>query len=119
MRKLLLKQQAELEESLQKSVQSGERSVKALTTLAQRALNFLLSLLNQTAVDNLKQDIQYKLIHMPLFYEPLAKLASLIRQPEDLQEDIQTMIETSLSFLKNHNDENMYTVAQNILQSAL
>ena len=56
---------------------------------------------------------------MPLFYEPLAKLASLIRQPEDLQEDIQTMIETSLSFLKNHNDENMYTVAQNILQSAL
>ncbi|CEG80519.1 hypothetical protein RMATCC62417_14842 [Rhizopus microsporus] len=119
MRKLLLKQQAELEESLQKSVQSGERSVKALTTLAQRALNFLLSLLNQTAVDNLKQDIQYKLIHMPLFYEPLAKLASLIRQPEDLQEDIQTMIETSLGFLKNHNNENMYTVAQNILQSAL
>ncbi|KAG1055044.1 hypothetical protein G6F43_002984 [Rhizopus delemar] len=122
MRKVLMKQQAELEESLQKTLKSGDRSIKALTTLVQRLINFLLSLLNHTAADTsvIKQNIQYQLTHTPLFYEPLAKLSNLIRQPEDLQEDIQTTIETSLDYLKNQSKEKkMLEIAQKILQSSL
>ncbi|KAK4514327.1 Glycerol-3-phosphate/dihydroxyacetone phosphate acyltransferase [Mucor velutinosus] len=100
-------------------------AIKALTTLVQRVFNFLLRLLNDSStfstVDSnnsclsIKQDIQRELVEIPLFYEPLAKLDKLISEPEDLHEDIQTVIELSVECLKKKADQALYEASQKIL----
>jgi len=99
------KHEEELEkyfEELSNNTSKINSAIKALTTLVQRVFNFLLRLLNDSStfstVDSnntcltIKQDIQRELVDIPLFYEPLAKLDKLISEPEDLHEDIQTVI---------------------------
>ncbi|KAI8646726.1 hypothetical protein BD408DRAFT_428422 [Parasitella parasitica] len=100
-------------------------AIRALTTLVQRVFNFLMRLLNDTSstafVDSsnkclsIKQDIQQDLVDIALFYDPLAKLDKLISEPEDLHEDIQTVIELSVECLKKKADQSLYEASQKIL----
>ncbi|KAI7896304.1 uncharacterized protein EV154DRAFT_492975 [Mucor mucedo] len=120
LRDAMKKHEEELEKFLQ---ETKNNAIKALTTLVQRVFNFLLRLLNNaTLADDaanaslsFKQDIQHKLTIIPLFYEPLSKLARLIREPEDLQEDIQTTIDLSVDYLKKQPDTHLYETSQKIL----
>lgn len=116
------KHEEELEKYLLQQSQTNN-AIKALTTLVQRVFGFLLRLLNYTmvAVDStmntslsIKQDIQHDLIHIPLFYEPLAKLVKLIREPEDLHEDIQTTADICLEYLKKQPNTALYETCQKI-----
>lgn len=120
LRDAMKKHEEELEKFLQ---ESKNNAIKALTTLVQRVFNFLLRLLNNaTLADDaanaslsFKQDIQHKLTIIPLFYEPLSKLVRLIREPEDLQEDIQTIIDLSVEYLKKQPNTCLYETSQKIL----
>ncbi|KAI8369148.1 hypothetical protein EDC96DRAFT_504067 [Choanephora cucurbitarum] len=122
LRSMMRKHEEELERYLK---ESSSQSLKALTTLVQRLFNFLLRLLNtslsKTSVDSnnnslaIKQDIQKQLMSTPLFYEPLSKLVKLIREPEDLQEDIQTVVELSTEYLKHLPDKTLFEASQRIV----
>ncbi|GAA5802033.1 hypothetical protein HPULCUR_007493 [Helicostylum pulchrum] len=120
LRDAMKKHEEELEKFLQ---ESKNNSIKALTTLVQRVFNFLLRLVNNTTLAedtansclSIKQDIQHELTIIPLFYLPLSKLVRLIREPEDLQEDIQTTIDLSLEYLKKQPDHSLYETSQKIL----
>ncbi|KAI8390049.1 hypothetical protein BD560DRAFT_379768 [Blakeslea trispora] len=122
LRSMMRKHEEELEQYLK---ESSSQSLKALTTLVQRLFNFLLRLLNNSlpkaSVDSnnnslaIKQDIQKQLMSIPLFYEPLSKLVKLIREPEDLQEDIQAVVELSTEYLKHLPDKTLFEASQRIL----
>lgn len=120
LRDAMKKHEEELEKFLQ---ESKNNSIKALTTLVQRVFNFLLRLVNNTTSTedtansclSIKQDIQHELTIIPLFYLPLSKLIRLIREPEDLQEDIQTTIDLSVEYLKKQTDTSLYDISQKVL----
>ncbi|CEP16599.1 hypothetical protein [Parasitella parasitica] len=122
------KHEEELEkyfEEISDNTSKINNAIKALTTLVQRVFNFLLRLLNDSSmlafvdVSNkclfIKQDIQQDLVDIPLFYDPLAKLDKLISEPEDLHEDIQTVIELSAECLRKKVDQTLYEASQKIL----
>jgi hypothetical protein len=123
---LMKKHEEELEKYLNEKNEKINHAIKALTTLAQRVFNFLLRLLNNTSslatIDStnkflfIRQEIQQQLINIPLYYEPLAKLAKLITQPEDLQEDIQTTIDLSVEYLKKQSDKTVLEASLKILK---
>ena len=122
LRSMMRKHEEELEQYLK---ETSSQSLKALTTLVQRLFNFLLRLLNSSLINTsvdlnnnslaVKQDIQKQLMSIPLFYEPLSKLVKWIREPEDLQEDIQAIVELSTDYLKHLPDKTLFEASQRIL----
>ncbi|KAI8971870.1 hypothetical protein BDF20DRAFT_886912 [Mycotypha africana] len=126
LRVIMRKHNEELEKYLQ-DINQYNNSMKALTTLAQRIFNFLLRLLNSASspsiidstdsIFQLKHQFQQQLLMTPLFYEPLVKLAKLLREPRDLQEDIQTVIELSSEFMKKQADKELYEACQKLLMN--
>ncbi|RCH97740.1 hypothetical protein CU098_004630 [Rhizopus stolonifer] len=128
LRSMMRKHEEELEKYLRESNTSTHNNgcLKALTTLVQRLFNFLLRLLlSVSTVDStnnslsIKQDVQRQLMSTPLFYEPLAKFIKLIRQPEDLQEDIQATIDISTDYLKRLSDPSLFKASQNIMHEQI
>lgn len=126
---MIRKHEEELEKYLKETNENVikiNNTMKALTTLTQRIFNFLVLLFNNTCSPStvestsnvlpLKERMQLELTSTLLLYYPLAKLVKLIREPEDLQDDIQTVIDLCLERLKNHpTDKGLHAQSQKIL----
>jgi hypothetical protein len=111
-------QHQELEESLSNQLEDGSLTMKALITLVQRVINFLLAFLSSTSEPARiwHQKIQDGLIKTPLLYDALSKLAkSLSSQTEELQEDIQAVIDTCLEYLRKKKETSLVDIIQKIL----
>lgn len=126
---MIRKHEEELEKYLKETNENVikiNNTMKALTTLTQRIFNFLVLLFNNTCSPStvestsnvlpLKERMQLELTSTLLLYYPLAKLVKLIREPEDLQDDIQTVIDLCLERLKNHpTNKELHEQSQKIL----